>query len=93
MEKTFADSEADIASLRANASKRRLAEERMAADQLRLAAKLIEVVADFESKAKELEEFVKSRSFGPLNTERSRAPPLHPLLGYGHFMIRLEALW
>ena len=71
MEKTFADIEADIASLRANASKyRRLAEERMAADQLRVAAKLIEVVADFESKAKELEEFVKSQSLrrlqGPL---------------------------
>ena len=71
MEKTFADIEADIASLRANASKyRRLAEERMAADQLRVAAKLIEVVADFESQAKELEEFVKSQSLrrlqGPL---------------------------
>ena len=63
MEKTFADIEADIASLRANASKyRRLAEERMAADQLRVAAKLIEVVADFENQAKELEEFVKSHS-------------------------------
>ena len=71
MEKTFADIEADIASLRANASKyRRLAEERMAADQLRVAAKLIEVVADFENQAKELEEFVKSHSLrrlqGPL---------------------------
>ena len=71
MEKTFADIEADIASLRANASKyRRLAEERMAADQLRVAAKLIEVVADFENQAKELEEFVKAQSLrrlhGPL---------------------------
>ena len=71
MEKTFADIEADIASLRANASKyRRLAEERMAADQLRVAAKLIEVVADFENQAKELEEFLKSQPLrrlqGPL---------------------------
>jgi hypothetical protein len=63
VEKTFADIEADIASLRANASKyRKLAEERMAADQLRVAAKLIEVVADFEFKAKELGEFVKQQS-------------------------------
>lgn len=61
MEKTFADIEGDIASLRANASKyRRLAEERMAADQLRIAAKLMELVADFESRAKELEGFVKA---------------------------------
>jgi hypothetical protein len=67
VEKTFADIEADIASLRANASKyRRLAEERMAADQLRVAAKLIAVVADFENQAKELEEFVKSQSLRPL---------------------------
>jgi hypothetical protein len=44
-----------------NASKyRRLAEERMAADQQRIAATLIEVVAELERRAEDLERFVKS---------------------------------
>jgi hypothetical protein len=62
MEKTLTDIEADIASLRSNASKfRLLAEERMAADQHRIAAKLIETVAELEKRAKELEDFVRSQ--------------------------------
>jgi hypothetical protein len=65
VEKTLADIEQDIAALRANASKyRRLAEERMAADQdqRRIAATLIEVVAELERRAEDLERFVKSNA-------------------------------
>lgn len=60
MERTFADIEADIASLRANAAKfRRLAEERRAADHVPIAEKLMEVVADIEAKVAQLEAITK----------------------------------
>jgi hypothetical protein len=48
--------DAEIASLREDAAKyRRLAEARRAADQDRIAEKLMELVADLEEKAAELE--------------------------------------
>jgi len=56
MEKTLAEINADIAALRNHAAKyRQLAEARKAADQSRIAAKLMELVADLELKAAELE--------------------------------------
>jgi hypothetical protein len=56
MQKTAEAIRADIASLRANVTTfRRLAEERRAADHILIADKLLEVAADFEVKAAELE--------------------------------------
>ena len=56
MEKTIADIRADIASLREHAAKyRELAEQRQAVDQLRIAEKLMELVAEFEKRAAALE--------------------------------------
>jgi cytochrome c556 len=56
MEKTAEALRAEIASLQENVTKfRRLAEERRAADQILIADKLIEVAADFEAKAAELQ--------------------------------------
>jgi hypothetical protein len=56
MEKTLADIEADIASLRANVTNyRKLAEEHRAADNLLTAQKLMELVIDLEARAAELE--------------------------------------
>ena len=55
MEKTIDRINADIASLRANAALyRNLAEQRRAVDQQRVAAKLMELVIELETKAKEL---------------------------------------
>lgn len=56
MEKTLAEINADIAALRKHAAKyRQLAEARKAADQTRIAAKLMELVVELESKATQLE--------------------------------------
>jgi hypothetical protein len=56
MEKTLADIEADIFSLRANVTKyRRLAEQHRAAENALIAKKLMELVIALEAKAAELE--------------------------------------
>jgi hypothetical protein len=56
MEKTLADIEADIASLRENVTKyRKLAEEHRAAHNAMIAEKLMELVVDLEARARELE--------------------------------------
>ena len=61
VEKTFSEIEAEITALRTSIDKyRRLAEERTAIEQHQIAAKLMELVADLEMKAGELEAFVKS---------------------------------
>jgi hypothetical protein len=68
MEGTFADIEADIASLRANAVKyRKLAEDRRAAGHVMVAEKLMELVADLEAK---LGTFARSRGLGSLVDSR-----------------------
>ena len=64
MERTFADIEADIASLRANAVKyRKLAEDRRAAGHFMVAEKLMELLAELEAK---LGAFARCRSMGAL---------------------------
>jgi hypothetical protein len=64
MERTFADIEADIASLRANAVKyRKLAEDRRAAGHFMVAEKLMELLAELEAK---LDAFARSRGLGSL---------------------------
>jgi len=56
MQRTLGEIEADIASLRANATKfRQLAQERRAVDQLQIADKLMELVGELEARAAELE--------------------------------------
>lgn len=56
MDKTLAEINADIAALRKHAAKyRQLADARKAADQTRIAAKLMELVVELEAKAAELE--------------------------------------
>jgi hypothetical protein len=56
MEKTLADIEADIASLRENLTKyRKLAEEHRAADNVMIAKKLMDLVVDLEARVAELE--------------------------------------
>jgi hypothetical protein len=56
MERTRADIDADIASLRANVAKyRALAEERKANGHLMIAEKLVEFVADLEARIAALE--------------------------------------
>ena len=60
MEKTLAEINADIRALRNHAAKyRRLAEARKAADQSRIAAKLMELVVELESKAAQLEALIR----------------------------------
>jgi hypothetical protein len=61
MDKTAEAIKADIAALREHITKfRRRAEERRAADHMLIADKLIEVAADFEAKAAELERLLAS---------------------------------
>jgi hypothetical protein len=61
MEKTLAEINADIAALRNHAAKyRQLADARKAADQSRIAAKLMELVAELESKAAQLEAMIRA---------------------------------
>jgi hypothetical protein len=56
MEKTLADIEADVASLRENLTKyRKLAEEHRAADNVMIAKKLMDLVVDLEARVAELE--------------------------------------
>jgi hypothetical protein len=56
MEKTLAEINADIASLPEHAAKyRRLADERRAVDQRQIAMKLMELVAELEAKAAQME--------------------------------------
>ena len=60
MEKTLAEITADIAALRNHAARyRQLAEARKAADQSRIAAKLMELVVELESKAAQLESLTR----------------------------------
>jgi hypothetical protein len=63
MEKTLAEIIADIASLRQHAAQyRRLAEERLAVDQTRIAAKLMELVSELEAKAAQIEATMPRKS-------------------------------
>jgi hypothetical protein len=56
MEKALTEINADIASLRQHAANyRRLADERRAVDQIRIAKKLMELVAELEAKAAQME--------------------------------------
>ena len=61
MERTLADIEAGIASLRADVTKyRQLAEKRAAHGQIMIAQKLLEFVADLETRVAELEVLARS---------------------------------
>jgi hypothetical protein len=63
MERTLAEIEADIASLRARASKfRELALQHRDADNLPISRKLLEVVAELESSAAEMRKLVQKRT-------------------------------
>ena len=63
MEKTLAEINADIASLRQHAAKyRELAEQRKAVDQTKIAAKLMELVTDLEAKAAQIEATLSHKS-------------------------------
>lgn len=73
MERTLADIEADIASLRANVAKyRRLAQERSAHGQIMIAQKLLEFVADLEARVAELEVLARPAAKAPQESATSR---------------------
>jgi hypothetical protein len=69
MERTFADIEAEIASLRASVAKyRALAEERLAHGQLMIAQKQMEFVADLEARLAALEAVARSQAQASLDS-------------------------